>query len=96
MDKIAVSTNGLREAYKALQEFREQTNQITATFEKILQNNKDKLDEGFQKDMQAYLEELRNWNSRVTLYTQQNHDAITERMYALSDYCSATYTKPGT
>ena len=93
MDKIAVSADGLREAYLALQSFRENTQKTTQTLANVLRDSKDNLDETFRKDLFEYLETLKAWSERVAHYTQENNDAILERLRALADYCSTTYTK---
>ena len=96
MDRISVSANGLRDAYLALQSFQERTQLMTETFKKLLQSSNDNLDTDFREDLAAYVEELKVWNGRVAHYTEENCNAILERMRALADYCSTTYTQRNT
>lgn len=93
MDKISVSATGLKDAYLALNSFREQTETVTAQCEKFLLSSNDKLDDTFRNDVIAYLDALKKWNARVAHYTEENQDAILQRMRALAEYCDTTYTK---
>ena len=93
MDKISVSATGLKDAYLALNSFKEQTEAVTAQCEKFLLASSDKLDDTFRNDVAAYLAELKKWSGRVTHYTEENQDAILQRMRALAEYCDTTYSK---
>jgi hypothetical protein len=93
MDTINVSDDGLREAFNALQSFRDNTQAITNLCTNLLQARKSFIDDTFRKDLMEYADRLTAWNARVYEYTSENQLAIADRMKVLEDYCATTYIK---
>ena len=93
MDTISVSMDGLKNAFLALQEFREQTANVTKTCTTTLQNNEALIDETFLNDLRRFSELLQDWNQRVDHYVTENQSAIQERAVVMEQYTSCTYKK---
>lgn len=93
MDRISVSDEGLRDAYLALQQFQEKTHAVTEACSDLLLDRRDLIDETFRKDLMEYKDLLKDLNDRVGHFVTENQNAGLERMRALAEYCSTTYTK---
>lgn len=93
MDTINVSSDGLQQAYTALQNFRDNTQAITKLCADLIESKNSLIDDTFRKDLVSYVEVLSAWSAFVEEYAGQNQQAILDRQAALEAYCATPYIK---
>lgn len=93
MDVISVTDATLSNAYVILQHLEESSENITIKCEQHLSSELNSLDDNFRREIQCYLEAIRQLEEKLKYCIDENMTAIRDRLNKVPDYENQTYKK---